>query len=470
MELGDTLTDSADKFTTIAKSFNVETKSIKADSVLANGEYKYLGRIKDPETGAYISSDYTTQFNILENEVSSIFYDASTIIGRDANDQPEADSCEVRMMVNAFQGDSLAAMKLTLYELDKPLPNSTTYYTDFDPEEKGYLRTATGAIKQNKIYSISDLTQSDSLRNVLRSSSYYQYIRIPLNKEYTDKDGNTYNNYGTYLMRKYYGNKAFYKNANSFSRNVCPGFYIKTTDGQGVMVEVAYTQLIVHYRYMRNSTSTNVSRAFNSTEEVLQTTHITNDKQSIDSLANKIDDCTFLKTPAGIFTEVTFPILKIKETDDDGISHVKDTISSAKITFQRIKNVNNASDYVLEEPTNLLMIPRDSLYTYFERNSLPDNKLSYLGTYNSKTKSYTFNNITYLINYMYSKRNSQDENWNKVVLVPVQLTTTSTSTTSTTATTAAVHNEMNINSVRLVGGPSNKHNAVSVSIIYTKNK
>ena len=86
LTLGDSLTDSIDKFTVVSQSFTVDTKSIKADSVLATSEYKYLGRIKDPETGAYISSDYSTQFHILENESSAIFPDASIIVNRDAND------------------------------------------------------------------------------------------------------------------------------------------------------------------------------------------------------------------------------------------------------------------------------------------------------------------------------------------------------------------------------------------------
>ena len=469
LTLGDSLTDSIDKFTVVSQSFTVDTKSIKADSVLATSEYKYLGRIKDPETGAYISSDYSTQFHILENESSAIFPDASIIVNRDANDQPIADSCEVRIMVNAYQGDSLAAMKLTLYEMATPLKNSNTYYTDFDPEEEGYLRREPGAVYQNKFYTITDLTKSDSLRNILRQSTYYEYITVSLNKPYTDKEGVTYNNYGTYLMRKYYSNQANYLNSTNVVRNVCPGFYIKTTDGLGVMIEVAYTQLIVHYHYLRNGESINGARTFNSTEEVLQTTHITNDRQSIANLVD-IDTCTILKTPAGIFTEVTFPVLKIKETDDQGISHANDTIVSSRITFQRMKSSNSTVSNVLEEPTNLLLIPRDSLYSFFEHKGLPDNKLSYLATYSSTQASYAFNNITNLINHMYANRHSGSDNWNKAVLVPVQLTTTSASVTSTTTSVAAVDNEMSISSVRLVGGTANKHIPVTINITYNKNK
>ena len=65
---------------------------------------------------------------------------------------------------------------------------------------------------------------------------------------------------------------------------------------------------------------------------------------------------------------------------------------------------------------------------------------------------------------MYANRTSGSKNWNKAVLVPVQVTNTSSSTTTTTAV-AGVANEMSICSVRLVGGESNT-SAPVVSVIY----
>ena len=71
--MGYSLTSDADRFSLVPDTFLVSTRSIKADSVLACSSYCYLGCIKDPETGAYISSDFTTQFTILENEASYLF-------------------------------------------------------------------------------------------------------------------------------------------------------------------------------------------------------------------------------------------------------------------------------------------------------------------------------------------------------------------------------------------------------------
>lgn len=483
LTLGDSLTENIDKFTAVSQSFPIETRSIRTDSVLTSSVNKFLGKLRDPETGTYITSDYMTQFNILENDASSLFPKADVMASKDDDGAIIADSCDIIVAIEAFQGDSLAAMKLTLQELDKPMPSSNKYYSNFDPEEEGYLRAAknsdgtpSGAVKVNKVYTISDLTKTDSVRNVLRGTKYHQYIRIPLKAAYTDKNGVTYpgydatkgtgSGYGTYLLRKYYENNTWFKDANSFKRNICPGFYVKSVDGQGVMIQVAYTQLVVYYRYTSNSKTVTSSKFFNSTEEVLQTTHITSDKESIKKL-EAIDTCTFIKTPAGIFTEITLPVLKMKETDDNGVSHLNDSIVSAKMVFQRMKNTNDLSHYILEEPSQLLLVPRDNLYKFFEQSELPNNIQSYLATFNSTQKTYTFNNISNLVNDMYSKRNNGSENWNKAVLVPVSATYT---TSGTSSTISAVSNEMGITSVRLVGGSNNNHKPVEITVIYNKNQ
>jgi hypothetical protein len=113
-----------------------------------------------------------------------------------------------------------------------------------------------------------------------------------------------------------------------------------------------------------------------------------------------------------------------------------------------------------------LLIERDSLYTFFENNGTPDNITSYLATYNSSQKTYSFNNISYLINRMYARK-GKSENWNKAVLIPVEVETSST--TSSTSS-SGIANEMNVNSVRLVGGANNKHAPIRMSVIYNVNK
>ena len=454
--LGYSLTSDVDRFTIETDTFDITTRSIAAGSVLSRNAYSYLGRIKDPETGTYIKCDYTMQFSLLESEVNSLFKSSESIFGRDENDQPIVDSCNVHILINTYQGDSLTAMKLALMELNKPMKSTDAIYTDYDPEAAGIVRTDVGAVRSKKVYSASDLTLSDSMRNVYRTGKYFAYVKVPLNKEYIDKDGKKYNNYGTYIMRKYYENTSYFKNFNSFIRNVCPGFYIKSTDGQGIIIEVAFTQLNIYYRYKSDDVVYSASCSLNSTDEVLKATHISYDKTGIDKLVEN-DTCTYLKTPAGIYTEVTLPIDDIKK------GHENDTITSAKVTFTRMRPRSDLSEVILEEPTQVLLIEKDSLKSFFEDNGTPDNMKAYLATYNSNQKTYSFNNLSYMINRMYARK-GQSENWNKAVLIPVEVQSNSSSTAS------GIANEMNVNSIRLVGGAANRHAPIRMSVIYNVNK
>ncbi len=458
--LGNSLTNNVDQFQIITDTFNVRTRSVVVDSVLSRSQYSYLGHMKDPETGTYVTSNYTTQFAVMESfDEMQILPKKDSIFSRNANGEIIADSCRIQIYFYSSMGDSLNPMRLTAYEMKTPVKENELYYTNFDPEAEGMLRSDNKALKVNKVYTPVDLNLKDSLRGMIVDKTNMETVSIPMNTKYYDVDGNEYENYGTYIMRKYYENPDFFKNSYNFIHNVCPGFYIKSTDGVGVMSEVYLTDLVTYYQYESNDSVYTGSLLLSGTKEVLQTTNIQNDRNRIEQLAAD-SSCTYLKTPAGIFTEVTLPVDEIK------FGHERDTVSSAKIVFNRI----NADDDVKTPyiaPTKILMIPADSLYSFFEENNLPDNKTSFVGTYSGKYNTYTFNNISTLISMMYeNKRNGKaTENWNKVVLVPI---TISYNESSSSSSVTNVSNEMSLRSTRLVGGYRNSRQPIKISVIYNR--
>ena len=186
---------------------------------------------------------------------------------------------------------------------------------------------------------------------------------------FRDKDGNEYKNYGTYIMRKYYENPENFKNSYNFIHNVCPGFYIKSTDGLGVMSEVYLTELVFFYNYIYEDSVYHGNTLLSGTEEVMQTTHIDTDKDRLTELASD-ESCTHLKTPAGIFTEVTLPV------DDIKYGHENDTLSGARVVFQCM---NQTDAEAFDEPEYVLMLPKDSLYSFFENKNIPNNTTSFIG-------------------------------------------------------------------------------------------
>lgn len=453
--IGNSLTDNMDMLKVTTDTFNVATRSIVADSVLSRSTTGYLGKIRDIETGNYITGDFMAQFSTLENyklpEKDSIvsLQDGEVI----------ADSCSIRLFYTDYYGDSLATMNITAYEMNEPMKEGVKYYSNFDPIAEGLIRN--DGMKVNKTYTLTDLSISDEDR--ADESSYTPNIKINLNKPYTDKNGVTYNNYGTYIMRMYYEDPDRFKNSYNFIHEVCPGFYFKTNDGIGSMAYITVSQLNIYFRYLNDSTYVGTT-SFSATEEVLQTTNISNDKQNIADLAND-NTCTYLKTPAGIFTEITLPVDEITE------NHSNDTINTAKISLTRINN-NTHDEYSLSAPSTLLMIPKDNLYTFFENGDNVDYKKSFIATYSSSTNQYTFNNISGMITYMADiKKKGLAENsnwlnehpdWNRVVVIPVSVTTNSSS-----QIVKIVH-DMSLTSTKLVGGSENPYEPIKINVIYSK--
>ena len=457
--LGVTLTDNLDNLKIAADTFKVSSQSMKAGSVICRNTTGYLGRIQDPETETYITCDFMTQFHTLEQfALPSIDSIASKQDG-----QIIADSCELRFYFAEFYGDSLALMKATCYELEKPVKENINYLSDFDPLTEGYVRTGEDALRLSLAYTLKDLRIPDSTRN---KDNFLESICIPLNDEYTDKDGKTYNNYGTYLLRKYYEDPENFRDQYKFINNICPGFYVKMDNGLGSMAYINISQLFIYFRSTNPTGNVKkVSTLFAGTEEVLQTTHITNDSEAIDDLVAD-NTCTYLKSPAGIFTQLTLPVDEIMS------GHENDTINTAKISLRRLNN-STQSEYALDIPNDLLMIPIDSLDSFFSKRQLADNKKSFVATYSSKSNEYTFNNISELVTTMYKERKkggpsftTEHPNWNKVVVIPVSVTTTTSSNNSTVI--SDISHDMSLTSTRLIGGIANLNTPITISVIYSK--
>ncbi len=454
-ELGNTLTDKMDNMDVSYGTFNVLTNSVVADSVYSNGAEPILGKIKDPETGNYITGQYTTQ---LFPAVKGFYYPSNMVIDNKYEDgKVYADSCFLQLAYDEKFGDSTQVMNTTAYLLDKPMEESK-YYSNYDALKDGYYTHS--SFHQSKGYKLANDVH---------------LIKIPFNQEFT-KDGVTYNNLGTYIMQKYQENPEIFNDPYQFIQKLLPGFAIENTGGIGNMAKVYATQLVIWYNGQFTTQTTDSKGAvkdtlitgsfftrLDGTEEVLQTTQIKNDAAKINSLA-KDSSCTYIKTPAGIFTEVTFPVEEIMK------GHENDTLNAAQVLFKCMNN-EVKSDYSLTPPTAVLIMPKDSVYTFFENKIIYDNKTSFLSSYaTGKTNGYQFSNLSGLISWMYKKHKSDvakgitDPNWNKAVLVPVYKTTRLLSDNSTSI--VRVSNEMGLYSTKLVKGTES--DPIKMNVIWSK--
>ncbi len=467
MNIGQSLTSENDKLQVTTTSYDVATRTILADSVLAQSADCYFGRVRDPQTGADVTSEFTTQFHLLEH----IYISPEEKILSRSEGRAAADSCDLILYIQApsTQDDSLTAMKMRATELCKPLEEGRRYYSNFNPAQAGFLRD--GGIKRNVVFSYADLTETDSART---SDTYQPAIKVSLNQPYTAADGTVYDNYGTYILRQYYDHPEHFANSYVFAHTVCPGFLFEITDGLGFHSRVSDIGLRVFYTLQGDTSVVSGRLVLAGTREVLQTTYVHNDQASLERMAKETQH-TYLKTPAGLFTEVTLPVAQIKQ------SHEGDSLLAAKITFQRLNNQSSDSR-MFSIPQMLLLVQKDSLKSFFENGEVPDNVTSYYTSYNypqtnlyQNTNTYTFNNLSSLITTLWQQRvkgmaadpnwEQHHPDWNKMVLVPVASTKSSSG-----SGIVGIQHDMSLTSTRLVGGPDNPNEPIRISIVYAKFK
>lgn len=452
-EIGGSITNKIDNINISDSAFNVTTKSIVADSVLSRNNTGLIGKMKDPETGNYVKGDYMTQLSVLP----TFSVDTLDYIKQANNGKLEADSCYLLISYNASYGDTIAPMKVTAYEMTKPMAEDKEYYSNYDAFQNGW---------------VSEDSQHWSSNYNLSNTSDVKNFKIYLNKEYK-KDGKTYKNYGSYILQTYEKHPEYFKTNFKFLHNVCPGFYIKNVGGTGNMAKIWNTELIFywtrHKTINKDSTAVGIGyNRFDGTEEVLQLNKIENDTKNMEQLASQ-EGCTYLKSPAGIFTEVTLPIEDIMK------GHEKDTLNTATISFPRLNNENEDNPYNFATPSTILMVQKDSLQSFFEKSKLADSRTSYTASYSSTgtyKNAYTFQNIANLVSAMY-KNKGKGENWNKVVLVPVNVITT---TQGYTTVISKINHDMSLASTRLKRGvittdSSGKETSpIQIKVIYSKFK
>ena len=435
-EIGGSITNKIDNINISDSAFNVTTKSIVAGAVLSRNNTGLIGNMKDPETGNYVKGDYMTQLSVLP----TFSVDTLDYIKQANGGSIEADSCYLLVSYNASYGDTIAPMKVTAYEMTKPMSEDQEYYSDYDA-----FKAEAGWVSENNQHWSSNYN--------LSNTSDVKNFKIYLNKEYK-KGGKTYKNYGSYIMQTYAEHPEYFKTNFKFLHNVCPGFYIKNVGGTGNMAKIWNTELIFYWTRhktikakdgVKDSTAVSIGyNRFDGTEEVLQLNKIENDKKSMEKLASQ-EKWTYLKSPAGIFTEVTLPI------DDIMKGHEKDTLNTATISFPRLNNADEDNPYNFATPSTILMVQKDSLQSFFEKSKLADNRTSYTASYSSTgtyKNAYTFQNIANLVSAMY-KNKGKGENWNKVVLVPVNVITT---TQGYTTVISKINHDMSLASTRLIVG------------------
>lgn len=469
--LGASLIPQEEMYDTTPAEYYVASETVPATKLNARAPFGFLGNMKDPETGSYIGCSYMSQVKAparLADYQPTVFHGIDSVIVAGQPSRPlttaaddqaikqaklaavEADSCVFTIYVRQIFGDSTAVMHATIHELATPYEEGNTYTTDYNPKAEGLVRN--GGIHEPVAYTPKNLALSAS------ASTSSNYFSVALSKPYTDRDGNTYNNYGTYLMRRYYADPDAFHNTYRFTHEVCPGFFVESTSGLGNVIEVAGTSVTIYYKVHLTTQNVDVVNAtiFAGTEETIQRTAVDQTKKNIDALVAD-NSCTYVKSPAGAFTRLTLPVDEIMGT------HESDTLNTARLFVPRLNNVNTVTASTLPTTQTLLMVPADSIDTFFDNKNIADSRITYTASYSLTTNGYTFNNISTLVTSMFRGPRTS-EHWNQVLLVPV---TVSSSTSSSVTVVTKVTHDMSLSTTRLLRGDTQAKN-MPINVIYSK--
>jgi hypothetical protein len=355
--VGVSVQEDNDKITVFLDTFQLEASTVPMEAIYARTDTGLLGEIYDPAYGT-LKSDYICQFYCPEE----FTFNHTPIDGK-------IDSVDFRIFYISWTGDSLAPMRAQIFPVNKPLEKN--FYTNIHPEDYCDMQNPLGA----KVYTPHDLTVPDSLWYAIGSDGYRSFdprITIPLPKE---------------LGQKFYDetiqNPGSFSDQESFNR-FFPGFYITTTFGSGNIIGARMSYLTIYYKYIAQGsegqdTIVNGGESFSTTREVIQLHRFKN--TDIDYLLQPNEEFTYLKTPAGVCTRVVIPVPEIAPAVEGHI------LNNLALNFTAMPQ--EEYNFALGIPPNLLVLPEDSVQSFFEQGKVEDNITSFVYKYNPSTLTYS---------------------------------------------------------------------------------
>lgn len=401
-------------------TFDVTTESVSSGRIYAKSKIGYVGKFTDPTFGTY-NSGFLTELNCPEEMTYPEVYQAYN-----ANNEPvdpnsseavratgsmidggtvvngkkvgNIYATEIYLWYSKYFGDDAAPCRLSVYKLNERIDPDKAYYTDIDPTSLYNKEDLLG----QKAYTAVDYSVSEAKRN---KSTYTPSVHLTL------KD----NTLGYELLKS----ARLGKLSEEFNSKIMPGLYVKSDYGDGTILYIDQVQLNTVFECYATDKKTGLKlkkkyakdengnakdstyyayRPFSSTREMIQANQLINDDNKINELIN-IPTWTYLKTPAGIFTEVKLPL-----EDFDKIK--KDVLNSVKLSFT---SYNQEVDQLfgMTAPSDVLLLPKKEKDSFFEQNKINDNITSYIGSVaTDKPNQYIFKNITKMITTLIDEKDA----------------------------------------------------------------
>ena len=379
-------------------SFVMTGKTVRNSHLRSRSSIQLLGNINAQGYGT-LSSDVVAQF-----------MPTTTIdtVGVHGGDQ-WIDSCFITMRVamGDFTGDSLTPMRLSVYELNQPLPSPI--YTDFNPS--GYYNT--GDLMGSVTYSANQMVR-DTLVTTTGATSIYYEINVPVSVDYARA-----------IFNQYKINPATFETPAEFAE-FFPGIYITNSYGQGRVMNFYDIEFVTYYRkYEKRADDTDTiypgtKQSYMAvTPEVLYNNNI--DLEPDDAVEAMVEaGDAIVMGPAGYEVEVDFPIQDIinnfKAGSKDGLGVVNNL--AMELPVEKVPN-----KYDIAPPKYLLMVKKSYRDEFFDKDTLTNNKDAFYAEYDASTSSYIFGGMRdYLLDVMKKNGGDVSEKDVEFVIMPIDVT------------------------------------------------
>lgn len=449
--------------------FPVHTQSIESGPIYSKTDRAYIGKYTDKKFGE-LKASFLTEFNCIENLKFPDVYNAETGKGTMAGDTVH--QTEIVFYYQDFFGDSIAPNRISLYKVNKKIEKN--FYTDVDPtlfySKDDFLASAT--------YNISD-----PISEVSKDKG--KAIKFILDKKIGQK-----------ILELNRTHPEYFKDSKSFIENVFKGIYAETDLGSGHILYLDAMELNVVYKAHLKDSLGNIlkqkdgqdslqyyAEKFAATKEVIQANSLTHSEE-IQKIINEKEH-TYLKSPAGIFTEVTLPFDEINKT----LSNETDTVNAISFGVKAYNKIVDSKGYEMGTPDYILMVRKKDEKDFFYENKVADDITSFVAK-NSQfgINKFYFANISRLYksvmqekedaeklakkeNKPWSEKKWREENpdWNKVILIPIQAEYSKDSRGNQVL--VSVKHDMRPLYIKLEGGdPQQGGTELKVDVLYSRFK
>lgn len=350
-----------------------------------------LGIIEAGEYGKF-SSDYVTQF-MPAGYIDTVGVPVSHI-----------DSCKLVLSIpeGGYVGDSLVPMGLEIYALNRQLPSPI--YSDFDPTD--YYDPAEKLT--SFVYTGSNMNAPDTLQGY---GYVFHFIDMP-------------RQLGRDLYQAYLDNPDSYLTPQSFAK-VFPGIYVKNSFGSGRVVKIAQTLLRLHFHVDSVSPTTGndtiyryIGNYYATTPEIVTNNNIAYEMSpKLEALVAQ--GRNIISGPAGTDVKIAFPGREMLESFREASAGKLSVVNTLSMSIPVSEISNN---YGIKPPDNVLLVLASDKEKFFADNELNDNITSFLGTYNSVTKRYTFGDMRGYFLHLLEKKEITDADF-EFCLTPITLVT-----------------------------------------------